>query len=346
MEMIRVGGGFRGRSRRICVFLLAIVVPAALALWYRGTAWTVPAREASHAGYTLVGSWEGADVPSGKFFRPIGVAVAPDGDVYVTDGRLRVIRLSSSGKFKGEWGHEGKGPGEFGNPVGISVARDGSVFVSDYERDRIHKFTPDGRFLLSFGASGRGPGQFNAPAGLAVDPSGSLYVADFYNHRVQKFGADGSFAKVIGRPGRMGAGALHYPTGVTVPPDGKLLVADAYNHQLQWFDPEGIPIRQVGYRLFRLWPRAASARRGLKVPTGVAAGPDGLVHVADSGNHRIVMLSAKGEYVADWSIPDSNPNVFSPEQVAVTRDGETVYATDLSANRILILAVERQPTHQ
>jgi hypothetical protein len=58
------------------------------------------------------------------------------------------------------------------------------------------------------------------------------------------------------------------------------------------------------------------------------------------------MLSAKGEYVADWSIPGSNPKVFSPEQVAVSQGGETVYATDLSANRFLILAVERQPAFQ
>lgn len=91
MEMIRVRGAF----------LLAVLVSAAL-LWHRGTAWTIPAREASHARYTFVGSWDGADVPSGKFFHPIGVAVGPNGDVFVTDARLRVIRLGSSGEFTSE----------------------------------------------------------------------------------------------------------------------------------------------------------------------------------------------------------------------------------------------------
>ncbi|MBI5576353.1 MAG: NHL repeat-containing protein [Deltaproteobacteria bacterium] len=340
MEMKRVRG-LSGRFRFIVFLLVAVVVPAVLALRHWGVAWTLAAREGSPARYSLVGFWDGADVPSGEFFRPIGIAVAPNGDVFVTDARLRFVRLGPSGEFKGEWGHEGKGPGGFGNPMGIAVARDDSVFVSDYEHDRIHKFTPDGRFLLSFGGPGKGPGRLTAPAGLAVDPSGSLYVADFYNHRVQKFEADGSFKKIIGHPGRMGAGALHYPTGVTVAPDGKLLVADAYNHQLQWFDPGGIPVRRAGYRLFLFWPRAASSRRGFKVPTGAAAGPDGLLHVADSGNHRIVMLTAEGRYVTDWVLPDANPGVYSPEQIAVSTDGRTVYATDLASNRILVLKVGR-----
>lgn len=327
-------------SRRIVLFLLAVVVPAAV-LWHRGTAWTVAAREESPAGYAFVGSWDGADIPSGKFFRPIGIAVAPNGDVFVTDARRRVIRLSSSGHFKGGWGAEGNGSEEFGNPVGVGVAPDGSVFVSDYDRDRIRKLASDGRFLLSFGGPGRGPGQFNAPAGLAVDPSGYLFIADFYNHRVQKFGADGSFAKILGRSGRVGAGALHYPTGVTVTPGGELLVADAYNHQLQWFDADGTPIRRAGHRLFRLWPRAALARRGFRVPTGVAAGPDGLLHVADSGNHRVVMLTAEGRYVTEWALPNAPPEVYSPEQIAISADGTTVYATDLASNRIVVLKVDR-----
>jgi hypothetical protein len=105
----------------------------------------------------------------------------------------------------------------------------------------------------------------------------------------------------------------------------------------------GIPVR---YKFLGYWDGAGSPSGKLLRPIGIAVASNGLIHVADSGNHRIVMLSAKGEYVADWSIPDSNPKVFSPEQVAVSQDGESVYATDLSANRILILAVERQPAFQ
>jgi hypothetical protein len=53
-------------------------------------------------------------------------------------------------------------------------------------------------------------------------------------------------------------------------------------------------------------------------------GPDGFIHVADSGNHRVVMLSAEGEYLAEWRIPDADPNIFSPEHIAASPDGSTI----------------------
>lgn len=330
-------------NRRIAIAVLSslavliLLVAGALAVW--GTRWEIPNVKAGQGRYELFAYWDGATIPSGRFDRPFGIAVAPNGDVYVTDARQRVVRLSSTGQFKGEWGREGKEPGEFSNPVGIVVAADGSVFVSDYDLDRIQQFTSDGKFLKAFGSSGSGPGQLNAPAGLAIDASGASYVADFYNHRVQKFGPDGSFQKTIGHPGRIGDGALHYPTDVRLAPHSQLLVADAYNYQIQRFDTDGQPKGRLGYHLFWLWPRPVASSAGFNVPTGVAVDSTGFIHVADSGNHRVVMLSAKGEFLAEWKIPEAAPEIHSPEKIAVAPDGRTVYATDLAANRILVLNV-------
>lgn len=117
------------------------------------------------------------------------------------------------------------------------------------------------------------------------------------------------------------------------------LVADAYNYQLQKFDTDGQAMDRFGYHLIWLWPRGVSSSAGFKVPTGVALDPSGFVHVADSGNHRLVMLSARGEFLIEWKIPDAAPEIYSPEKVAVAPDGRMVYATDLAANRILVLKV-------
>lgn len=328
-----------GRSFVAPLVLLLVVgaLVGLVAMW--GTSWTVAQASALSGKYEFVDSWNGADAPSGKLYRPIGIAVAPGGDVYVTDARDRILRFDRQGSFKAEWGKDGNGPGEFSNPVGIAVTPEGDVLVSDYDQDRIQKFTPDGKFLAAFGSSGKAPGQFSAPAALATDHVGNIYAADFYSNRVEKLGSDGSFEMTFGHAGRMGAGAMHYPTGLTVLHDGELLVADAYNYELQWFDAEGKPLKRVGYHLFWLWPRPVSSSSGFKVPTGVAEGPDGLLHVADSGNHRVVMLTAGGKRITDWVIPSANPNIFSPEQIAVSADGKTVYATDLGANRVLVLKV-------
>lgn len=330
-------------TRRIAflsaLVLMGMIFAALLLLW--ATQWRVPQADCRNFEYELAAYWDGADIATGKLERPIGIGVAPAGDVYISDAKKRIVHLSPHGEFLGEWGSEGNGPGQFSNPIGIAVASDGSVFVSDYDLDRIQKFTGEGKLLLQFGGSGSDPGQFDAAAGLAVDPQGFIYVADFYNHRVQKFRPDGSFQQIIGHSGRVGDGALHYPTGLAVTLSENLIAADAYNYRLQWFDGDGNPLRRVGYHLFWLWPRPASSTGGFHVPSAVAAGPNGLIHVADSGNHRVVMLSEEGEYISQWAIPNPNPNVFSPEQVAVSPDGMTVYATDLAANRVLVLVVTR-----
>src|SRR5215510_13834844 len=54
------------------------------------------------------------------FDRPTGVAIAPNGDIFVTDGHFpnahksaRVVKFSKDGRFIKTWGREGSAPGEF-----------------------------------------------------------------------------------------------------------------------------------------------------------------------------------------------------------------------------------------
>jgi DNA-binding beta-propeller fold protein YncE len=51
------------------------------------------------------------------------------------------------------------------------------------------------------------------------------------------------------------------------------------------------------------------------------------------------MESPAGEYLAHWQIPNASSDVFSPEHVALSPNGSTVYATDLAGDRILVLTV-------
>ncbi len=318
--------------------LLALVIGLAVTILRFGATWSIArAPEPTHS-YTLIGYWTALNAPSGPLEQPFGIAVAPTGDVYVTDARQRVVHLSAAGGVLGEWGGKGRGPGKFSDPVGIGVGPDRSVYVSDYDQDRIQKFAPDGRFRGAFGKSGDGPGQLDAPGGVAVDREGSLYVTDFYHHRVEEF-RDGRFYRAIGHPGRVGDGALHYPTGVAITPLGEIVVADAYNDQLQWFDHAGNPIRRVGHHLFWLWPRRASGTQGFHVPTDAAVGVNRLIHLSDSGNHRIVMLTTDGRFISDWKLRDVKREIYSPEHIAVSPDGSTVYATDLASNRVIVLRV-------
>jgi DNA-binding beta-propeller fold protein YncE len=86
------------------------------------------------------------------FNRPTNLAVAPSGDLYVSDGygNCRVHRFSASGDLIQSWGTPGTGPGEFNLPHGIWVLPDERVLVADRENDRVQVFSPTGEFITEW----------------------------------------------------------------------------------------------------------------------------------------------------------------------------------------------------
>lgn len=128
--------------------------------------------------------------PSGRFNRPLSVALGPNGEVLVVDSmNFRIEVQSAQGELLRTIGRPGDAPGTFARPKGVAVDRYGHVFVSDAAFDNIQVFDLTGTLLMHFGNAGSGPGQFNLPAGLFFDQDGRLFVADSYNHRVQVFEA-------------------------------------------------------------------------------------------------------------------------------------------------------------
>ena len=109
------------------------------------------------------------------FNRPTDVAVAPSGEIYVTDGHgpnNRVVKFSRSGQFLTTWGHPGSGPGEFNQPHTLTLDSRGRVFVGDRSNSRIQIFEADGTFVAAWT-------QFGRPSGMFIDHNDMLYVADY-----------------------------------------------------------------------------------------------------------------------------------------------------------------------
>ena len=83
------------------------------------------------------------------FNYPTDLAVAPSGELYITDGygNARVHRFSPEGNLLDSWGEPGEGPGQFQVPHGIAISEDGIVYVADRENNRIQRFDLQGQFI-------------------------------------------------------------------------------------------------------------------------------------------------------------------------------------------------------
>ena len=119
-----------------------------------------------------------------------GIAVDPQGDVYVADPRTsRISVFTRDGAPLRSWGEHGHGPGEFDELSRVAVGPDGDIYATD--ASSVQRFSRDGVFKARWGGWGSGPGKLRYAAGIAVAADGTVYVVDRWNRRVQAFTADG-----------------------------------------------------------------------------------------------------------------------------------------------------------
>jgi DNA-binding beta-propeller fold protein YncE len=131
--------------------------------------------------------------PGGPFNLPAGVAVAPDGKIFISDGyaNCQVHRFSAEGKHEISWGAPGGGPGEFLLPHGIWIHNEGQVLVADRENNRVQVFTQEGEFVTQWPSELIGPVAFWEDDDAFYVPehnSGNFSILDKQGKRIARWG--------------------------------------------------------------------------------------------------------------------------------------------------------------
>lgn len=273
----------------------------------------------------------GAGSGQGQLNRPRGIAVGPDGSIYVVDSRnARIQKYAPTGEFLLAFGGEGSAPGQFGRidaaggggPSGITMGSDGNLYVADTWNHRIQVFTPDGEYLRGWGQffdaqdnpdPSLSTGMFYGPRGITAN-DGLIYVTDTGNERVQVFEESGTFVRAFGGTGSDDERLLE-PVGIAVTSDGTVMVADSHNARIarfttdgEWLDPWRIEQWQ-GLRFFEPY---------------LALGSDGILYATTSVTGTVIPISASGTPEAE--IGDGQ--LRQPFGVTVEPGGGALLVTD------------------
>lgn len=275
----RLGGWIAGAKEDRLVRPMAVVADAEGVIYVADPgARGVHRFDIARRRYDLLRRAGGAPQPS-----PVGLALGPRGEVYVTDSALDSVFVIAP-RAGAMTPLALKAP--LAQPTGIACdPATGQLYIVDTGSHQVKIFAPDGTLQTAFGRRGTGDGEFNYPTFLWRDDAGRLWVADSLNFRVQEFDAAGRF---LGKFGRIGDGSGDHarPKGIATDRAGHVYVVDSLHHAMQIFDDNGAFLLGVGEQ--------GRGPGEFWLPTGIYIAPDNHVYVADSYNRRVQVFRYVG----------------------------------------------------
>ncbi len=185
---------------------------------------------------------------------------------------------------------------------------------------------------------------FNHVMGLAVNSEGNLYVADEFNNRILLMHRSGEILQEIGlSPDFM----LTRPNAVSIGVDGNLYVADTWGFRVVVYSPEGSPLASWGQAVTLGFDALTEPTDGFWAPRDIVTDALGRVYVSDTGNKRVRVYTASGEYLFDVGSGGNAPGQLNePAGLAIHPDGR-LFVADTWNRRISVFnSADGTPLYQ
>ncbi|KAG3035789.1 hypothetical protein PC119_g4461 [Phytophthora cactorum] len=274
------------------------------------------------------------------------------------------------GTASGELTHRGAHPNRNSSDAEASDIWSYSPLFGESGRSQGQVTTVAGEGTAGFLDGPVATAQFNHPRGVAVDSNGVVYVADTANHRIRIIDPTTKMVSTLAGDGIEGfsdgaalsVARFSYPSDVAVLETNSgtsvtVFVADTGNHRIRQIK-NGIVtclsgLCGAGVETVRLSQQPEKPHAGLAdgdplgarfdSPMGVAADADGVIFVADTGNHLIRRIEPDGttHTVAGGVVPSEDadtPGCLSPCQRGERgfRDGNLTFARFESPRAIAV----------
>lgn len=268
-----------------------------------------------------------------RFYRPQGLALGPDHELYVADTENHQIRVvdfqaravhtvAGTGK-QGAWSGEGgdslridlNSPWDLALKPGIliiAMAGPHQIWVVDLLHGQAYPYAGTGEEARKDGPVN--VATFAQPSGLALDGN-TLYVADAEANVIRGLDlppgnavttlAGGDLFKFGDVDGKGDAARLQHPLGVAVYA-GRVLVADTYNHKIRMLDPATGQLTTLAGTGKAGHVDGAATTAQFFEPGGLSVAGNTL-YVADTNNHTVRTMDLVTKQVSTLAMAGLKP---------------------------------------
>jgi streptogramin lyase len=277
----------------------------------------------------------------GKFYKPRGIAVDPNGNLWVADSvNKRVQVFDNNGQFLHFFpetptpaptasvpsGGESEAPYTeqptpvFQSPYALAIDPRGFVYVSDPGQKAVFKFEPGGKLVKAWNGS-IGSHGFSSITSMSADSQGNVYMADKEENTAFKVGPDGRLLLFI--RGRKPPGPYDEPelAGVSADDAGNVYLTDTRSH---WVEKYG-----VSGKFSKTWTREGTNDYAFS-PVGLCADGQDDLYVVNGrcGGYRVDIFKTDGTFLGWVGQGGNQPGNFrEPDSIVQDKLGN-IYVTD------------------